>query len=215
MFGFNFLENFNYPYISRSVAEFWRRWHISLGSWFRDYLYIPLGGNKGGGQGIRNLLIIWFVTGFWHGASWNFILWGLYLGVLIYLERLFLHRLLEKGPALWGHLYLILAVTFGWVLFEFDTFSGGFAYLRALLGLGGTPLWDAKLPYYLLSNGLLLLAAGLGVTPGPNFVWVKFSAWAQKRKASLLVPAFFLLLLVAATAYLVDASYNPFLYFRF
>jgi alginate O-acetyltransferase complex protein AlgI len=215
MFGFNFLENFNYPYMSSSVTEFWRRWHISLGSWFRDYLYIPLGGNKGGWRGGRNLLIVWLVTGFWHGASWNFVLWGLYFGILILLERLFLGPRLKKAPAWLGHLYLLLAVTLGWVLFEFDTFAGGFGYVKIMLGWGNYPFWDSGFPYRLLSNGLLLLAAGLGVTPWPNRVWQWFSAWVQKRQGSFLLPIFFLLLLLAATAYLVDASYNPFLYFRF
>lgn len=216
MFGFTFLENFNYPYISRSVTEFWRRWHISLGTWFRDYLYIPLGGNRRGpGKTFLNLIIVWFVTGFWHGASWNFVLWGLHFGLLILAERLFLRRVLERAPAAFGHLYLLLAVSFSWVLFEFESFPAGFAYLRTMLGLGGNALWDSDFLYHLLSNGLLILIMAFGVTPLPDRLWQRFSAWLQGKGAGALSPIPYLLMLVAATAYLVDASYNPFLYFRF
>lgn len=216
MFGFTFLENFNYPFISRSVTEFWRRWHISLGTWFRDYLYIPLGGNRRShARNYLNLLIVWFVTGFWHGASWNFVVWGLYFGLLIMLERLFLRRALERAPSALGHLYLLLAVSFSWVLFEFESFPAGYSYLRAMLGLEGNALWDTDFLYHLLSNGLLLIIMGLGATPLPNRLWQRFTAWLQDKGVGALSPIPYLLMLVAATAYLVDASYNPFLYFRF
>ncbi|HOB34945.1 MAG TPA: MBOAT family protein [Bacillota bacterium] len=215
MFGFDFLENFNYPYIARSVAEFWRRWHISLGTWFRDYLYIPLGGNRGGAaKAARNLLIVWFATGFWHGASWNFVLWGLYFGALIVLERLFLQALLRRLPAVLSHLYLLLAVCFGWVIFEFNG-PQALAYLRVMLGLGNNALLDPGLIYMLATNGVLLVILGLGATPLPNALWEKVIAPRGKRRGAVLAPAFCLLILVVATAYLVDSSYNPFLYFRF
>lgn len=215
MFGFDFLENFNYPYIARSVAEFWRRWHISLGTWFRDYLYIPLGGNRGGAaKAARNLLIVWFATGFWHGASWNFVLWGLYFGALIVLERLFLQAWLRRLPAVLSHLYLLLAVCFGWVIFEFNG-PQALAYLRVMLGLGNNALLDPGLIYMLATNGVLLVILGLGATPLPNALWEKVIAPRGKRRGAVLAPAFCLLILVAATAYLVDSSYNPFLYFRF
>ncbi|HPZ90880.1 MAG: MBOAT family protein [Firmicutes bacterium] len=215
MFGFDFLENFNYPYIARSVAEFWRRWHISLGTWFRDYLYIPLGGNRGGAaKAARNLLIVWFATGFWHGASWNFVLWGLYFGALIVLERLFLQAWLRRLPAVLSHLYLLLAVCFGWVIFEFNG-PQALAYLRVMLGLGNNALLDPGLIYMLATNGVLLVILGLGATPLPNALWEKVIAPRGKRRGAVLAPAFCLLILVVATAYLVDSSYNPFLYFRF
>src|SRR5690606_5650441 len=153
--------NFNYPYIARSVAEFWRRWHISLGTWFRDYLYIPLGGNRGGAaKAARNLLIVWFATGFWHGASWKFVLWGLYFGALIVLERLFLQAWLRRLPAVLSHLYLLLAVCFGWVIFEFNG-PQALAYLRVMLGLGNNALLDPGLIYMLATNGVLLVILGL------------------------------------------------------
>jgi len=216
MFGFTFLENFNYPYIAKSVTEFWRRWHISLGTWFRDYLYIPLGGNRIGSLGVfRNLFIVWFVTGFWHGASWNFVLWGLYFGVLIALERLFLQRLLSQVPALVAHFYLIVVVCIGWVIFEFDSFGAGAGYLKVMLGLAGNPWADTQFLYYLVSHGLLLLILGLGATPLPNRIWEQLEAKLAKRRTEVLTPALYLLLILAATVYLVDASYNPFLYFRF
>ncbi len=216
MFGFTFLENFNYPYISRSVTEFWRRWHISLGSWFRDYLYFPLGGSRRGKLAVyRNLFIVWFVTGFWHGASWNFVLWGLYFGLLILIERWFLRRIIDKAPAIYSHIYLLLAVSFSWVLFEFDNFPAGIQYLRVMLGLGGNGFLDNNFLYFLASNGLLLLILCLGVTPWPDRVWQKLCCWRQKKRAALLSAITYLLMLVAATAYLVDSTYNPFLYFRF
>ena len=215
MFGFDFLENFNYPYIARSVAEFWRRWHISLGTWFRDYLYIPLGGNRGGAaQAARKLQILWFATGVWHGASWNFVLWGLYFGALIVLERLFLQAWLRRLPAVLSHLYLLLAVCFGWVIFEFNG-PQALAYLRVMLGLGNNALLDPGLIYMLATNGVLLVILGLGATPLPNALWEKVIAPRGKRRGAVLAPAFCLLILVVATAYLVDSSYNPFLYFRF
>lgn len=217
IFGFSFLENFNYPYISKSITEFWRRWHISLGTWFRDYLYIPLGGSRTNKTGLfRNLFIVWFLTGFWHGASWNYVAWGLYFGVLLGIEKLFLGRILERLPSFCRHSYVLLAVVLGWVLFVFENMGAGLAYLKIMLGLSGNSLWDTNLLYFMTSNGLLLTALVLGSTPLPNLAWERLAGWAQKKKAGFfLVPLGYLIIILAATAYLVDASYNPFLYFRF
>lgn len=137
IFGFDFCENFNYPYISKSVTEFWRRWHISLGTWFRDYVYIPLGGNRGGfPKQIRNIAVVWLLTGFWHGASLNYVLWGVFYGILLIIEKLFLLKWLEKAPKFVGHIYAGLAVLFGWVLFAFEDIGSGAAYLKAMFGGG-------------------------------------------------------------------------------
>ena len=145
MFGFHFLENFDYPYISKSITEFWRRWHISLSSWFKEYVYIPLGGNrKGFPKQIRNILIVWLLTGFWHGASWNFVAWGLYFGVLLIVEKIFLLRFLKKLPAFFQHVYTMLLVMLGWAIFSFDSLGNGIAYIRALFGGYGQPIWDGE-----------------------------------------------------------------------
>jgi len=216
MFGFSFLENFNYPYISRSITEFWRRWHISLGTWFRDYLYIPLGGNRTSKLGLyRNLFLVWFLTGFWHGASWNYVLWGLYFGILLILEKFILGRILDRLPGAVRHGYVLILIALGWVLFVFEDLGAGWEYLKIMLGLAGNAFWDARLPYYLVSNGLLLGALILGATPLPNRIWEQLEAKLAKRRTEVLTPALYLLLILAATVYLVDASYNPFLYFRF
>lgn len=218
MFGFRFLENFNYPYISRSITEFWRRWHISLGTWFRDYLYIPLGGNRKLGFGLyRNLFIVWLLTGFWHGASWNFMFWGLYFGILIAVEKLILLKLLDRVPALFRHVYVLVIVTLGWVLFVFDSFPAGISYLQVMFGLSGNALWDTQFLYYLATNAILLTVLVIGATPLPNSIWERASSYLHSRKIGgmVLVPAFYMLVILASTAYLVDASYNPFLYFRF
>ncbi|MTI96233.1 MAG: MBOAT family protein [Firmicutes bacterium] len=218
MFGFKFLENFNYPYISRSVTEFWRRWHISLGAWFRDYLYIPLGGNRSSRLGLfRNLFVVWLLTGLWHGASWNFMFWGLYFGALISIEKLFFARLLARLPRGFQHGYLLLAVFLGWVLFVFEDFAGGLEYLQVMFGLSGNALWDTRFLYYALSNGLLLTALVLGSTPLPNKLWERLESWLARKELgqAVVVAAIYFLILIASTAYLVDATYNPFLYFRF
>ena len=166
MFGFHFLENFDYPYISKSITEFWRRWHISLSSWFKEYVYIPLGGNrKGIPKQIRNILIVWLLTGFWHGASWNFVAWGLYFGVLLIVEKLFLLRFLKKLPAFFQHVYTMLLVMLGWAIFSFDSLGNGIAYIRALFGGYGQPIWDGGGVYLLYTNIALLLIAAVGSTP--------------------------------------------------
>ena len=212
--GFRFAENFRYPFVSGSLTEFWRRWHISLGSWFRDYVYIPLGGNrKGMGKQLRNILIVWLLTGFWHGAAWNFLCWGLYFAALLILEKLVLLRFLEKHR-IFGHMYLLLAVVFGFVLFDASTLSGAWDCIRGMLGLGGLPIASAEEVYLLKSNALLLILAALGATPLPKRIAKALEARCPKA-AALLHPAALCALLLICTAYLVDGSYNPFLYFRF
>ena len=216
MFGFTFPENFHYPFISRSITEFWRRWHISLGSWFRDYLYIPLGGSRTNKlRSYCNLFFVWLLTGFWHGASWNFVLWGLYLGLLIAIERIFLLQILKRIHKVWGRLYLFAAVTIGWVLFVFDNYAAALNYLRVMFGLAGTGFWDTQFLYRLVSNAILLGFLILGATPLPNRLWEQARGWLPKNMEIIAVSGIYLLLLIGATAYLVDATYNPFLYFRF
>lgn len=216
LFGFHYRENFNYPYISRSVTEFWRRWHISLSSFFRDYVYIPLGGGKK--HALRNLLIVWFLTGLWHGASWNFVLWGLYYGLLILCERLFLGKILEKLPALFSHLYLLFITAVGWTLFYFTDARTLFSYLKTMFGLAGAPLWDVKLGIVLSNHLFWLLAAVLFCMPVvPRFQ--RFLAQhldgAPLAGIRVLEAAMDLFLLLLCTCLLVGQSFNPFLYFRF
>ena len=214
MFGFYFPENFRHPYVSSSITEFWRRWHISLGTWFRDYVYIPLGGNRRGKWcQLRNILIVWFLTGFWHGAAWNFICWGLYFGALLILEKLWLLERLQKHK-LFSHVYVLLAVVFGFVLFDAGSLQEAFGCIRGMLGLGGLPLVSQEAVYLLRSNVLLLLVAAVGATGLPKAGFDRF----EKRwpgGASLVVPGAMCLVLLLCTAFLVDGSYNPFLYFRF
>ncbi len=214
LLGFRFPENFNYPYIAASVTDFWRRWHMTLSRWFRDYVYIPLGGNrKGMGKQLRNILIVWLLTGFWHGAAWNFLCWGLYFAALLILEKLVLLRFLEKHR-IFGHVYLLLAVVFGFVLFDAATLSGAWDCIRGMLGLGGLPIASAEGVYLLKSNALLLILAALEATPLPKHIAKVLEARCPKA-AALLHPAALCALLLICTAYLVDGSYNPFLYFRF
>ncbi len=215
MFGFEFLENFNYPYIAKSITEFWRRWHISLSTWFKEYLYIPLGGNRRGlPRQILNLLIVWMLTGLWHGASWNFVAWGLFFGILLILEKLFLLRWLQRAPGAIGHLYTLLLVAVSWVLFAFDSLPQGFAYIQALFGGFGASLADGQSIYLLYTNAALLLMAMVGSTTLPS----RFAGWLRgwrPRLATVLCCAGFALVALLCVAYLVDSTYNPFLYFRF
>ena len=214
MLGFHFPPNFNYPYISRSISEFWRRWHMTLGSWFRTYVYIPLGGNRDGlAKTIRNLIIVWFLTGLWHGASWNFVLWGLYFGFLIMLERLFLGKLLERIPAPLSMMYSFLAVVLGWVLFDVDTLSGAMAYLGAMFGGSGVGA-DSASGYLFSAYGITFLLCIIGATALPAKLWERIRARIPVP-AMAAIPVLEVLVLLAATAYLVNATYNPFLYFRF
>ena len=216
IFGFRFPENFNYPYISASITEFWRRWHISLGSWFRDYLYIPLGGSrKGKARQLLNILIVWLATGLWHGAAWTFVLWGLWFAVLLLIEKLWLLPLLERRRVL-AHVYTLFFVTLGFVLFDADSAAQALSRIGAMLGAGGLPLFSAQAVYYLKSYGPLLLFGILCATPLPKKA---LSALREKRGAKsvldVLEPIALLVPLLIGTAFLVDGSFNPFLYFRF
>ncbi len=212
MLGFRFPENFRYPYCSRSITEFWRRWHITLGSWFRDYVYIPLGGNrKGKILWLRNLAIVWLLTGLWHGAAWNFALWGLLYGFLLMIEKLFLGRCLERWKIL-SHIYVLFFVVVGFVMFNADGVGGMIQDLSSLFGGSGLPLWSVETSYYLKSYLLTLLIAITGVTPLPKLL---VKRWEEKSVMRVLEPLTIGLLLLGSTAFLVDGSFNPFLYFRF
>lgn len=215
MLGFHFPQNFNYPYISQSVTEFWRRWHMTLGTWFREYVYIPLGGNrKGMARTVLNLLIVWMLTGLWHGASWNFVLWGLYYGILIIIERLFLSKVLAKIPFSITRLYTFFLVVLGWVLFEFDDIKMAFSYYGAMFGSRGRPGTDGEFIYLLYSYGLIFLLCVIFSTD-----WLKkLMLRVYRSKPSFVKVAGVVLqviMMLVCTAYLVDATYNPFLYFRF
>ncbi len=215
--GFHFLENFNYPYMSKSITEFWRRWHISLGSWFRDYLYIPLGGNRNGFfKQIRNICIVWLATGIWHGASWNFVIWGAYFGVILIIEKLFLLKYLKKAPAVVGHIYTLFLVVISWVIFAIDDMSVVTQYIGAMFGAGGAFL-DSNSLYLLTTNGLLLAILAIASTDLPKRLAEKtLSTDFGKGTGGLVIKnAAFVAIFVMCTAYIVDASYNPFLYFRF
>ena len=210
MFGFTFCENFDHPYCAASVTEFWRRWHMSLTTWFREYLYIPLGGNRcGTARTLRNILIVWLCTGFWHGASWNFVLWGLYFAAWLILEKYVFRSLLERTPAAVRHLYTLLVVLVGWGLFAMEDLSVCGGYLAACFGAGD--LWSAADGFRLRSYGLTLVVLALASTPWGGRLWAKL----PKKADRVLTPVLMLAALVLSTAYLVDGSYNPFLYFRF
>ena len=212
MLGFEFLKNFDYPYISRSVTEFWRRWHISLGSWFREYVYIPMGGNRvSGGRLCFNLLVVWGLTGLWHGASWNFLLWGLYFGVLLILEKLWLKKWIDRWPRALQHLYTLFLVLVSWAIFAVEDFGQLGGYLSAMFGRAAGGLADGTFRYYLTSYGPTLLAGCLASTPLMAGLWRRL----PRRAEQVLLPAAVLAGLLLSTAYLVDATYNPFLYFRF
>ena len=214
IFGFHFPENFQYPYISRSVTEFWRRWHISLGTWFRDYVYIPLGGNRvPRARWVLNLAVVWALTGLWHGAAWNFVAWGLLFAVLLLAEKLWLGKWLHRHPAL-GHFYVLAAVLASFVLFDADSVAGALGVLAGMAGLAGLPAADALSLYCLRSYAVLLLLAAVGSTPWPQRLWQRLTGRAPWLCA-VLGPVGLAVLLVLDTAFLVDGSFNPFLYFRF
>ena len=208
--GFRFDENFDHPYLSTSVGEFWRRWHMSLTSWFREYLYFPLGGSRAGrARTLRNLLVVWFCTGFWHGASWNFILWGLYFGLWIILERFVFQGLLSRTPVWVERVYTLLVVFVGWGIFAMEDLGVCGRYLAVCFG--GGPLWSAPDGYRLRSWALILLLLALGSTTLAADLWKKVPEQGRR----VLAPVLMALGLIVSTAYLVDGSYNPFLYFRF
>ena len=211
MFGFHFPENFNYPYLSKSITEFWRRWHMTLGSWFRDYVYIPMGGNRvRRGRWVWNILTVWMLTGLWHGAAWNFVLWGLFFGIFLMIEKWVPG--LQKLPNALRHGYVMLAVIFSFVLFNANSLSQAAGDMAGMLGLGGLPLISAPAVYYLKSYGLLFLLGILGATP---LVKTLARKAADTKAACVLEPLVLAALLLVCTAYLVDGSFSPFLYFRF
>ena len=216
IFGFTFPENFRYPYIAKSITEFWRRWHMSLGTWFRDYLYIPLGGSRCSRiRHIFNILVVWMATGFWHGAAWNFVFWGLFYAVLLMAEKFFLLPALKKGRVL-PHVYVLLAVTLGFVLFDAASLKDALHQLGTLFGAGTASGLGTEALYMLRSYGVVLALAVLGATPLPAMLWKK--AQEAKSLAPVLTvaePLCTFALLALCTAFLVDGSFNPFLYFRF
>ena len=216
IFGFHFLENFNYPYISASVTEFWRRWHMSLGSWFRDYVYIPLGGNRvSKAKWFRNIFIVWLLTGLWHGAAWTFILWGLFFAVFLTAEKLWYGEALAQTRFL-KHLYVLLLIAVSFVIFDAASVSDAFRTIASLFGLGGLPRSDALARYYFDSYSGVFLVAIVGATPLPAKIVRQFSEDGPGKKImSVVEPVVLLALLAVVTAYLVDGSFNPFLYFRF
>ena len=212
MLGFEFMENFNYPYISRSITEFWRRWHISLGAWFRNYLYIPLGGNrKGRPRQYLNLLIVWAATGIWHGANWNYLIWGLYFCALLVMEKAFLLRWLERAPRALGHIYALFFILVGWAVFAIEDMNALTGYLSVMLGFSGAGAWSASDGYYLMNYGVLLPVLAVASTPACAALFKRL----PEKAADAIIPLLMLAGLVLSVAYLVDATYNPFLYFRF
>ena len=221
MLGLHYPENFNYPYISRTVTEFWRRWHISLGTFFRDYVYIPLGGNRcSKPRVVFNTLVVWLLTGLWHGASWNFVLWGLWFFVFLMLERSFLRKWLERIPVL-SNIYLLLTVCVGWVIFRFTNMELGFTLVKSLFGLNGNPLTGFEVQIQFESHAWLLLAAAIASTPLLHTLKQKLETWVWQRDTlswvwnTVLYGIVPVVLLLASTANLVGDSYNPFIYFQF
>lgn len=213
IFGFHFLENFNYPFISKSITEFWRRWHMSLGSWFRDYLYIPLGGNRVRvPRQIFNIAVVWALTGLWHGAGWSFVLWGVYFAVLLTLEKFFLSKILRSLPLAVNHIYLLFTVLISFVIFNGESFSVIKADLSNMFGISDIPVVSAETLYYLKSYAVIFIVALIGATPLPK----KIAKKAEEIRGNTLVQGIAVaVILIISTAYLVDGSFNPFLYFRF
>ncbi|NDI36550.1 MBOAT family protein [Chengkuizengella sediminis] len=218
MFGFTYPENFNYPYVSKSATEFWRRWNMSLGAFFRDYVYIPLGGNKK--FPIRNLFIVWFLTGLWHGASWNFIIWGLYFGTLIFIEKKFLLSLFSRLPVWFSHLYLTVAMLIGWVFFYYTDMKQGLLFIKSLFGLNSNVFVDVILNVQFNNNLIFFIVAIIATTPIPKWIFNKLIRVLPEKLQTrvsndIAVPIFNFFILIISTTLLVGSTYNPFLYFRF
>ena len=212
MFGFKFPENFNYPYISKSITEFWHRWHMTLGGWFRDYVYIPLGGNRTTKlKWLRNIAIVWILTGAWHGAQWNFVLWGVMFGVLLIIEKLWLGKILEKLPAFISHLYVLFLVVISFVIFNAAGLPGVVSDLGGLFGAGDLPLISSEALYYLKSYAVPVVIAVIGATPIPKILYNKLTEWPKVALEPIVTAA----LLLVSTAFIINGSFNPFLYFRF
>ena len=216
MLGFNFPENFNYPYMAKSITDFWRRWHMTLSSWFRDYVYIPLGGNKKGVlKQIRNILIVWSLTGLWHGASWNFIVWGLYFGILLILEKFILKKYFSDVPKFIKGIYTLFLVMISFVIFQGDNLSSAFNIIKGLFGLNGELFINNVTLYYLRGYVLFIVLGVIGSTNYVKNLVIKISNGKGKKIINILEPIYLLILLIIVTMYLIDSSYNPFLYFRF
>ena len=215
MMGFKFVQNFDYPYISKSVTEFWRRWHISLGTWFREYVYIPLGGNRvNAARHIRNILLVWALTGLWHGADWCYILWGVYYGLLLLVEKYFLIKFLQKAPAVIQHFYTIVIFVIGWLIFTAPSLAGLGQNFAALFGGMGNGFVNAQTGYYFTTNLVLLLLCALCSTP---LIWKLFQkvSYLKNRIGQIISIICYVLMFTTSIAYLVNATYNPFLYFKF
>ena len=217
MFGFTFLENFNYPFISKSITEFWRRWHISLSSWFKDYVYIPLGGSrKGTLKLVRNILIVWFLTGIWHGAAYNFILWGLFIGVFLVIEKLWLSKYISKLPKVLRNIYVLFIIMISFIMFNAGSINEAFFNIKGLFGLNKEVFINNYTIYYLKSYLIVLIIAIFGATPlFKNIIEKLKKSKCLNKIINILEPIFLVILLLLVTAYLIDSSYNPFLYFRF
>ena len=213
MFGFEFLENFNYPYIATSITEFWRRWHISLSSWFRDYIYIPLGGNRVSKiKWLRNIMIVWLLTGLWHGAAWNFMIWGLYFGILLIIEKLFLEKYLKKLPKVLSRIYVLFLVMISFIIFNGEGVKQITQNIGGLIGLNNIPIISQESLYYFKSYFIVIIIGMIGATP-----ILKNIVNSQKihRFVNVLEPLFLLFILLLSISYIIDGSFNPFLYFRF
>lgn len=213
MLGFTFMQNFDHPYISASITDFWRRWHISLSSWFKEYVYIPLGGNrKGKGRQIVNILIVWLLTGLWHGASWNFVLWGVYFGVILIMEKLFLLKALKRAPKWVGHLYACLLIMIGWGIFSFTDFSAMRVFFASLIGIGTEPLISKQALAWIVGYLPCLIVCAIASTPLPAKLNGGISTRGFYKTLRNIVIVILFLLSVSS---LVSDSYNPFIYFRF
>lgn len=218
MFGFRFLENFNYPYISKSITEFWHRWHISLSTWFREYVYIPLGGNRvSKRRHIFNILIVWLLTGIWHGASWNFVIWGVYYGILLLIEKYILGKHLEKLPTAFRHIYCMFFVMIGWNIFVFDDMGNGIEFMKSLFGVYGQGVLNRETIYLFYNNVFLFILCILGCTSLPKKIgkWLYTRLQDRTILINVIQNVFYVVIFILSIAWLVDASFNPFLYFRF
>lgn len=215
VFGFEIPENFKYPYEAKSITEFWRRWHISLGNWFKEYVYIPLGGSrKGNARTFLNIFIVWFLTGLWHGATINFTLWGLYFCFFLIMEKMWLLKLLDKIPRVFSHIYALVVIYFGWLLFAWEDIHGHRVYMKAMLGMAGAGVVNKESLYLLVSNALLMVIMTIGCTSLPKYLAEKVTK-KDGVGASLCMSVYVAVILLLSIAYLVNGTYNPFLYFRF
>jgi len=214
IFGFKFPENFNYPYIADSITNFWRRWHMTLSGWFRDYVYIPMGGNRvKAGRFLINILVVWMLTGFWHGADWNYILWGGYFGIVLLIEKFFLGKVLGKAPKPIRHIYVILIVFISWAFFDAPGFNEAFAVIGRMFGIGADAFFGREAVYYLRSFMLPLAIGIVGATPKIKALAGKVCE--NKLPATILEPVVLAVVLIVSTASMIDGSFNPFIYFRF